>query len=65
LFFYAFCFFIFIAVCFRDLFCWIDEWHGLTDEALQEYIELATQQLTQNFDRGGVVGMLAEEDKTK
>uniref|UniRef100_A0A915D0J5 Phosphatidylinositol transfer protein N-terminal domain-containing protein n=1 Tax=Ditylenchus dipsaci TaxID=166011 RepID=A0A915D0J5_9BILA len=45
----------------REMFCWIDEWHGKSSEELEQYEKEAAEKLRELFVNGSVVGMQAND----
>lgn len=52
-------FFVFIS---RQVFCWIDRWHGLTMEDIRAIEEKTKLELEALRQKGEVRGMKAESD---
>lgn len=47
---------------FRQVFCWIDRWHGLTMDDIRAIEEKTKEELDKQRQLGEVRGMKAEND---
>lgn len=50
------------CLCYRQVFCWIDRWHGLTMDDIRAIEEKTKEELDRQRNTGEVRGMRAESD---
>ena len=51
-----------IASLFRQVFCWMDSWYGLTMDDIRAIEEKTKEELDKQRQSGDVKGMKAESD---
>lgn len=51
-----------LNLVFRQVFCWIDKWHGLTMEDIRAIEEKTKEELDKQRKVGEVRGMQADDD---